>query len=278
MAGVLVVLVALAIYVYRQSRSDIYIPMPGDAPREESARPRALSAPRLALRPFDPNTADSTTLLGLGLAEWQVRAIYHYRAKGGVYMRPDDFARLPGLTVKKFRQLRPYIRIAEDFRPAAEVYARRQLHYDTPSPSPVVYDSLHPRKLGSTESILLNHADTLQLRRVPGIGPAFARRIARYREQLGGFVSTAQLLEIDDFPESALPFFHIQAGEPVRRLNINRATNEQLRKHPYITYQMARQVIAYRRLHGTIHDVDELRLIATFTDTVRRQLRPYLEY
>ena len=46
------------------------------------------------LFPFDPNTADSTALLRLGLQPWQVRAIYKYRARGGVYRQPSDFARL----------------------------------------------------------------------------------------------------------------------------------------------------------------------------------------
>lgn len=34
---------------------------------------------------FDPNKADSTQLLRLGLQPWQVRNIYKYRAAGGVY-------------------------------------------------------------------------------------------------------------------------------------------------------------------------------------------------
>ena len=37
---------------------------------------------------FDPNTADSTMLLRLGLSPWQVRNIYKYRARGGRYHRP----------------------------------------------------------------------------------------------------------------------------------------------------------------------------------------------
>ena len=58
---------------------------------------------------FDPNTADSTTLLRLGLQPWQVRNIYKYRAAGGVYRRPLDFARLYGLTRKQYLALEPYI-------------------------------------------------------------------------------------------------------------------------------------------------------------------------
>ena len=54
---------------------------------------------------FDPNTADSTQLLRLGLQPWQVRNIYKYRAAGGIYRQPIDFAKLYGLTIKQYREL-----------------------------------------------------------------------------------------------------------------------------------------------------------------------------
>ena len=60
---------------------------------------------------FDPNTADSTQLLRLGLRPWQVRNIYKYRAKGGRYRQKEDFAMLYGLTLEQYRRLEPYIRI-----------------------------------------------------------------------------------------------------------------------------------------------------------------------
>ena len=73
--------------------------------------------------PFDPNTADSTQLLRLGLRPWQVKNIYKYRAAGGIYRRPEDFARLYGLTRKEYRELQPYIRISDDYLDASP-YAR----------------------------------------------------------------------------------------------------------------------------------------------------------
>jgi len=87
--------------------------------------------------PFDPNTADSTQFLRLGLQPWQVRNIYKYRAKGGIYREKEDFARLYGLTVKQYRELEPYIRISGDYRPAAEVIS---------SLKPPPYPSLRVRR------------------------------------------------------------------------------------------------------------------------------------
>ena len=123
----------------------------------------------LRLVPFDPNTADSTVLLGLGLQEWQVRNIYKYRAAGGVYRRPLDFARLYGLTRKQYRELEPYIRISDDYLPAATlIKSEAVIERDTVR---------YPVKIKPTERIEVNTADTSMLKRVPGIGSYFARRI-----------------------------------------------------------------------------------------------------
>lgn len=67
---------------------------------------------KIELSPFDPNTADSTQLLRIGLQPWQVRAVYKYRAKGGVFRTPHDFGRLYGMTRKQYEELEPYICIA----------------------------------------------------------------------------------------------------------------------------------------------------------------------
>ena len=145
---------------------------------------------------FDPNTADSTQLLRLGLAPWQVRNIYRYRAKGGIYRDKTDFARLYGLTAGQYRRLEPYINISPDYRPAAEVY---------PAPKHDAYarDTIkYPLKLKPGQTVSLNTADTALLKRVPGIGSGFAGAIIRLRERLGGFYDTAQLLEIANFPRS----------------------------------------------------------------------------
>jgi DNA uptake protein ComE-like DNA-binding protein len=132
---------------------------------------------RAELFPFDPNTADSTQLLRLGLSPWQVRNIYKYRAKGGVYRQPSDFARIYGLTVKQYRQLEPYIHISDDYSPASRL-AGGSVAYD-----PLDRDTAkYPVKIRPTEKVYVNSADTQMLKRVPGIGSYFARQIVNYRE------------------------------------------------------------------------------------------------
>lgn len=229
----------------------------------------------IELFPFDPNTADSSALLRLGLQSWQVRNIYKYRAAGGIYRNPTDFARLYGLTLKQYRMLEPYIRISSDYRPASEFIK------STAQSSAPMRDTVHfPNKLKPTEHIAINTADTTMLKKVPGIGSYFARQIVNYRRKLGGFYSTKQLLEIDNFPEEALTYFSLSPSEvsKIHRLAINKLTLKQLRRHPYIGYYRARAITDYRRLKGPIHSLDDLSMLHDFSPTAIEQLKPYISY
>ena len=223
------------------------------------------------LFPFDPNTADSTQLLRLGLAPWQVRSIYRYRAKGGIYRQPRDFARLYGLTAGQYRRLEPYIRISDDYRPAAEAYPTE------PHPAYVRDTLKYPLKLKPGQHVSLNTADTALLKRVPGIGSGFARAIVRYRERLGGFYSAEQLREIDNFPPSALPYFTADASR-CRRLDVNHLTLNQLRRHPYIGFYRAKTITDHRRLHGPLRGLDDLRLYRDFPPEAIERLSHYLKF
>ena len=223
------------------------------------------------LFPFDPNSADSTELLRLGLQPWQVVNIYKYRAAGGVYRKPRDFARLYGLTLKEYRRLEPYIRISEENLPADRYFYKYEPIQER--------DTLkYPVKLQPEERVVLNRADTAQLRKVPGIGSFFARKIVDYRERLGGYYRVQQLLEIEDFPETAVSFFIIPDGTEFRKMNLNRLSLNELKHHPYIGFYRARAIVDYRRLHGHIESLQQLKLLPDFTPEAIERLEPYVEY
>lgn len=223
---------------------------------------------------FDPNTADSTQLLRLGLQPWQVRNIYKYRAAGGIYRDKTDFARLYGLTVKQYRELEPYIRISADYQPASTLVNSTQAKpEETPSPTNYHYQT----KINAGETVVLNLADTTELKMVPGIGPYFARKIVQYGQRLGGYVSIDQLDEIDDFPSEAKAYLVIREAHP-QKLNVNKLSLNELKRHPYISFYMARAITDYRRLHGPIHSLQDLRLSKDFPPEVIARLEPYVEY
>lgn len=51
-------------------------------------------------------------------------------------------------------------------------------------------------KLKDGETITLNSADTTDLKRIPGIGATYAKRIVYYRDSVNGFVNLNQLKNV----------------------------------------------------------------------------------
>lgn len=231
-----------------------------------------LEGPRHSLFPFDPNTADSTALLRLGLSRWQVRNIYKYRRAGGIYRSKEDFARLYGLTVKQYRELEPYIRISQDYQPASTLFSK---HKETNDSLPV--ELKYPVKLREGETVDLNLSDTTALKSIPGIGSYRARRIVDYGHRLGGYVSVDQLDEIDDVPPETKAYTIVSQPHP-RQLSINRLTLNELKRHPYINFYQAKAIVEYRRLHGPIGSLADLRLLPEFSPEAIARLEPYVSY
>lgn len=251
---------------------------------------------------FDPNTADSASLMRLGLSSYQVRNLLRYRAKGGVYHRTEEFKKLYGLTVEQWNHLAPLIQIGESYRYLADTpeaynadaYARggRNFHdeahtstdtasYERASGRP--YQGarrdtmLYPNKLRAGETLDLNLADTSALKRIPGIGSYFAQKIVQYRERLGGFVSLRQLDDLDNIPLGVEEYLTLGDKGP-HRLKVNHCTLRQLNAHPYISYYQARTIADHIRQFGPLRSINDLSLYQDFAPEDLQRLEPYLDF
>lgn len=144
-----------------------------------------------------------------------------------------------------------------------------------PRPERVQYD--YPQKYAEGTVIDLNAADTLQLRRIPGIGAVLSRRIVAFRESLGGFADTLQLHEVYGLPKGMGRWFTLTT--PLyRRIEVNKADVKTLARHPYLNWKQARRIVDYRHRHGPIEDLRQLSLCEEFTEADFVRLQPYLAY
>lgn len=138
-----------------------------------------------------------------------------------------------------------------------------------------IVSNLH--KIREGEHVVLNTADTTALKTIPGIGPYFARKIVQYGVRLGGYVNIDQLDEIEDFPLESKQYLVIQDAQP-KKLNINQLSLNELKRHPYINYYQARAIEDYRRLHGPLKSLNDLRLSKDFPPKAIERLMPYVAY
>jgi DNA uptake protein ComE-like DNA-binding protein len=156
---------------------------------------------------------------------------------------------------------------------------------DSPSPTFNPEDTIrstHSNKVA--ERILrlpFSQADSVVLQIVPGIGALTAGRIIKHRESLGGFIQIAQLNEVYGLKPETIPiiweYFDFDAVA-LRQLAINAIPIEDLAKHPYISYQEAKVLVAYRLQHGPYLQLDDLLKIKIFKADWVNKIGPYLDF
>ena len=200
-----------------------------------------------------------------------------YRRKGGKWRSVDDFQRLYGLSKTDFKKLKPYIRIAEkDKRGRFVPFEYYYNEYAANKSEKPRYEKIEKLKEGVT--LDLEHADTTILKQIPGIGSYYASKIVKYRERLGGFISTNQLYDIEGLPSNVSRWFTLSSQPSVKKIRINHATFKELVRHPYINYEQTKDIVNHVRQYGPLHSFKELRLYKEFSEKDFQRLEPYIQF
>jgi competence ComEA-like helix-hairpin-helix protein len=218
-----------------------------------------------ALFYFDPNLATNEEWKKLGLGEKTIRIIKNYLAHGGHFKNAEDLKKIYGLNKDQYSRLEPYVKIQIN-----EVNA----YFKTAeSPKPPFEKKL------SKFSIDINLADTTEFISLPGIGSKLAARIVNFRDKLGGFYSVDQVGETYGLPDSTFQKIKTSlflADVSVKMININSATKDELKLHPYIRWVIANAIVEYRNQHGNFSSPDDLKKISVITDDVFEKIKRYL--
>ena len=177
------------------------------SPEAVRVREKAARRPVETFR-FNPNTASLEDLMRLGFSEKQAQSILNYRAKGGRYRRPSDFAKSFAVADSVFDRLEPYIDI--------------------------------PR-------VDINRADSAAFETLPGIGPYFAAKMVSYRASLRGYSTPEQLMDIYHFDrekyDGLKDLITCSKPEPYPLWTLPEAD---LARHPYISRDEAHSIVLYR--------------------------------
>lgn len=221
---------------------------------------------------FDPNTADSVTFVKLGLKPFIAKKILNYRRKGGKFKNADGFAKVYGISPEKLEELKPYISIKENIKNATEDKVK------------IAEDNTSTTAIPKKQNIILelNSADTASLKLIKGIGTSFAKKIVGYRNVLGGYASVEQLKEVygmkPEIYEQIRNSFTINSSS-VRKININSASIEKLKSHPYLRdFTKAKAIYEFRRKKGKLKNIDELKVLDELSEEDLKRLEPYLSF
>src|SRR5688572_2782983 len=218
---------------------------------------------------FDPNSLSPAGWQKLGIRNKTIRTIQNYLSKGGHFYKPADLEKVYGLKKDEYERLAPYIRIEPTQTKRTEDYISR----------PPEFTKAQPGKISRYSIIDINTADTAAFISLPGIGTKLAARIVNFRDKLGGFYFIDQVKETFGLPDSIFQkikqYLKLE-NSSLRKININSATIDELKAHPYIKYNIANPIIAYRNEHGAFSKLEDIKKVMAVTDEVYKKIVFYL--
>jgi len=213
---------------------------------------------------FDPNHTSQAEWQLLGLTARQAAVMIRYTEKGGRFYRKEDLRKMYPISPERYQALAPYVQISAAARLlSGSTYMRKP--YAKP-----------PQVMVS-----LNTADTVALDAIKGVGAAFARRIFKYRERLGGFYKKEQLMEVFGLDSAKYREIKDQVSideEAVKKISINKAEFADLRYHPYLNYKQVNAILQFRKQHGNYSNIADLKKVAIFSPADVERLEPYFSF
>lgn len=260
--------------------------------KESSSDDHATIAPSNSLQPtgegslhsgsysgsFDPNNVKLNILLEMGVPARLAANWLKYVQKGGKFFKKEDVLKLYGMDSEVYERVKEHLIFTAKKGLIGEEWANEKI----PEKDHARYRAKDTLKSNDKKNVAIvqldvNQADSIQLEALPGIGPALASRIIKYRKLLGGFYEVNQLKEIygmnDEWWGRISPWLMI-SNINLNRLEINYLSLVEMGRHPYIGFRTAKKIIKIRDTTGKFRTTEELASIFS-ADSLKRIL-PYL--
>ncbi len=220
--------------------------------------------------PFLVDTVSAAWLTEHGLPYPVAKNLTAYRDANGRLESKEDVRKIYGMTDSILDAWQPYL-----------------LFTTKPSVQPPEREIVELRK--STRSakkepafqVDINAADTAIFQVLYGIGPGFANRIVNYRNLLGGFTRTDQILEVYGMDSARFltiePYLKLDSIA-LRKLPVNMASVKSLKRHPYLNFYQARDIYEFRKNRQWIENWTMLLNIEGLDTTNLAKLKPYVSF
>ncbi|GGK58399.1 ComEA family DNA-binding protein [Rufibacter glacialis] len=262
----------------QQILDSLVVQLDTQAAEAEAERSASYARKPIKLYRFNPNHLTVEQWQELGLNKYIAQRILNYRAKAGDFKSKAQLQKIYGLPDSLFRQWYPYILLPDQSPGYASNYPKKE-----PFSRPFSENrprTEYPRKKWEVQPFDLNSADTTQLKQIRGIGSKLSARIVAFREKMGGFHSVEQVAEVyglaPEVVDSVRKYGFVPKAYAPRKLNLNTATFEELRQHPYIGFNLAKAIVNYRTQHGPYPSVEELRKIKILDEARFQKMQAYV--
>lgn len=212
---------------------------------------------------FNPNEIGETEWQQLGFSRRQAEVIEAIKAKGFKFYSANDLKKIRVIGDEGFERLKNYVEIPPRVYESSQPFEKK---------TAFIYEAKQPILLE------INSADSAAIEALPGIGPYLTHKILNYRNALGGFTSIEQVAETRKLPDSTFQKIKDKiyiAENSLQKININTAPADSFMRHPYITWQQAKSMVAFRTANGKFSRIETAQRAGMFSDSVFQKLKPY---
>ncbi|GHE66849.1 MULTISPECIES: helix-hairpin-helix domain-containing protein [Roseivirga] len=237
--------------------------------------------PEVELKKFDPNQASVDDLVAVGIPRFLAQRIERYRNGGGFFRVRDDLSKIYDFPDSLFLVLEPFIDLPRQPIGIQKKAVVRKSESQKRNESARWVEQVS-RFEEPGLMIDINKADSADFQQLHGIGPGYAGRMIKFREALGGFHSVEQLADLYGMSDSLYlqirSFLHVADSVTLKAVPINIATFKQLNSHPYISYELTKEILMTKSKYGKFKTPEDLRRLSLLDSSTRMKLIPYIKF
>ncbi|MDC7998449.1 helix-hairpin-helix domain-containing protein [Gilvibacter sediminis] len=209
---------------------------------------------------FNPNFLSPYNAYLWGVSDSSLTALEEFRAKNLWLRSAADFQRVTGVSDSLLGAMAPYFKF-----PAWTQQVQKGSNFN--------------RTIIKKD---LNTASVAALDSVYGIGPVLAGRILNFKERYGAFGDSLQLRLIYGLKPKTraelLRHFFISESAVQPQFNFNEVSAADLATLPGINFEMAKELVIFRRLRGRVSEPSELLKLNGITEDWLAGIAVYLQF
>lgn len=237
--------------------------------------------PEIRLKPFNPNSASQDELLSVGIPQFLSRRIENFRNAGGSFKVKSDLASIYDFPDTLFQSLKAFIDLPEKID--------KQVSVKDPARNKSVKRNSQARFISKEDRynepplvVDINLADSTAFKKLYGIGSSYSKRLVSFRESLGGYHSVEQVRDMFGMTDSLYfqikSFLTVSDTVTLKTLSINIATFKQLSSHPYINYELTKEILSAKSRFGKFKKPEHLYRLTLIDSATIQKLLPYLKF
>ncbi len=213
--------------------------------------------------PFNPNFITDYKGYTLGMSTDEIDRLLSFRESGKWINSKTDFKNVTGVSDSLLATISPYFKFPE--------------WVTNPKPKKTTYT--YKGKTASNKKAL-NQVRAEDLILIADVSQEDAVKIINYRKRLGGFIEDNQLFDVYGLANVTVykikEEFTVKKKPKIAKINVNTATASDLSTLPYLSFDLAREIIDYRTLNEGIKDISELLKIEGITSYKFDRIKLYL--